>query len=1762
MQGDRKIRQSSLFAGGPPGALRRTFTRTRNEVIQLAALAALSVLSLFDAPTANAQTAQTLVSNRAHAEASSHFGIDRAQPFTTGTNSAGYTVTSVTFQADDLSSNVEMTIREWDGSTSQPGNQIGNSLGTLTLTRSGTTVTGTSAGIDLAAETTYAVIIDGGAQADGNYQRTASDAENPGAAPGWSIGDTSIWRGSGGWSNSTTSFSMAIIGTINTASDTTAPTFSSASVNGDKLTITFTEALGAASNLANTAFTVNKTPSGGNEETVSLHATTGPSISSSTVVLTLATAVVPTDGSVKVSYTKPGTGTDNKIKDASDNEAESFSDQAVANDTVPTITISGGAAVTEGTAAEFTVTADNAPGANLTVNLTVADASGSDFVAAGDQGNKTVTINSGDTTATYSVTTQADTTDEPNGDVTVTVATGTGYTVGSPSSASVTVNDDDDPADTTPPTFSSASVNGDELIITFDEALKVIDGFVFIELDPQSFTVKKTPLGGAQVEVSLDEDEEVDISGKTVTLWLETAVVSSDGSIKVSYDKPDSGTHNKIIDAAGNETASFSDQPVTNDTPPIITISGGSAVTEGTAAEFTVTASSAPSANLTVNLTVADASGSDFVASSDEGSKTVTINSGATTATYSVDTVGDTTDETDGNVTVTVTSGTGYTVGTTSSATVTVNDDDDPADTTPPTFSSASVNGDKLTITFNETLGAAGNLSNDDFTVTVAILASDVPTEEVLSASTGPSISGSTVVLTLMNAVRASDYEVLVSYEKPSSGTNNKIIDAAGNETADFSDQPVTNDTPPIITISGGSAVTEGTAAEFTVTASSAPSADLTVNLSVADAAGTSDFVASGDQGNKTVTINSGDTTATYSVTTQADTTDEPNGDVTVTVATGTGYTVGSPSSASVTVNDDDDPPDTTAPTFSTASVNGAKLTITFNENLAAASDLANTAFTVKKTPSGGSEADVGLHATTGPSISGSTVVLTLATAVVSTDGSVKVSYTKPTSGSDNKIEDAAGNEANSFSDQAVTNETVLPTVTIAAGTSPVTEGTAAEFTVTASPAPSVNLVVNLTVFDVGGSDFVAKSHEGSKTVTIAANTTTAIYSVPTVNDNNEEPNSFVLVRVDTGTGYMVPQNNSALVDVNDDDPANLTNVLVSSIGQPEVAGGLQLRFGSDDFAQGFTTGSNADGYTLESIDLKLVNDPEGVSVKLLTGVSTTSTGTVVATLTNPASVSNGHITFSAPENTTVTASTTYYVLMEGSNGEVARTSSDAEDMGAAAGWSLDNEIFTRPRMSTGGGWNQPLSLTARIRVHGTAIASMAPTITISGGDAVTEGTAAEFTVTASPAPSANLTVNLTVADASGSDFVASGDEGSKTVTINSGATTATYSVTTQSDTTDEPNGDVTVTVASGTGYAVGTASSATVTVNDDDDPPARATITGVAITSTPVHDANDNGTPDTYLRGDNIEVTVTWDRDVTWDVSATNADLRVRLTIGSTNRTASLVTGGATSGTAARRRLQCGQRRHGQRRRRNGPAPGTYSERGHAPQPSQVDGSKPRSAPDAPGAPTVNSARRAVTGPRRRHGGFGQRLRSALLRGHHAADKRGGLDRGRRDQRPAEPRLRHVGDDHGADGRHDLSGAGAGRGRRPGKFVVGLGQRRTGNHGPDDHDRGRHLAGHRRHGGHLHGHGGQRAERQPHREPHRGRRGRHQRLPGVEQRGFQDRHDQFRLHHRHLLGGHGRRQHRRAERRRDGNAGHRHRLHGGHNILRQRHRQRRRRVR
>ncbi|MCY4331499.1 MAG: hypothetical protein OXC96_03155 [Cyanobacteria bacterium MAG CAR1_bin_15] len=110
-----------------------------------------------------------------------------------------------------------------------------------------------------------------------------------------------------------------------------------------------------------------------------------------------------------------------------------------------------------------------------------------------------------------------------------------------------------------------------------------------------------------------------------------------------------------------------------------MSISGGGAVTEGSDAVFTVTASAAQGSSQTVLYTLSDAPGADFLDDAVEGdNNSFLFPRNQTSFPLRIPTVGDSTAETSGPITVTLRlrSSSNYVLGSPSSATVRVNDDD------------------------------------------------------------------------------------------------------------------------------------------------------------------------------------------------------------------------------------------------------------------------------------------------------------------------------------------------------------------------------------------------------------------------------------------------------------------------------------------------------------------------------------------------------------------------------------------------------------------------------------------------------------------------------------------------------------------------------------------------------------------------------------------------------------------------------------------------------------------------------------------------------------------------------------------------------------------------------------------------------------------------------------------------------------------------------------------------------------------------------
>ena len=152
-------------------------------------------------------------------------------------------------------------------------------------------------------------------------------------------------------------------------------------------------------------------------------------------------------------------------------------------------------------------------------------------------------------------------------------------------------------------------------------------------------------------------------------------------------------------------------------------------------------------------------------------------------------------------------------------------------------------------------------------------------------------------------------------------------------------------------------------------------------------------------------------------------------------------------------------------------------------------------------------------------------------------------------------------------------------------------------------------------------------------------------------------------------------------------------------------------------FAQGFTTGANALGYTLDRIGLRFsVIDNTGTAgdelAVTLNKNDNGAPGAVLCTLSDPLTFVGALVNTFDPAAACphLAASTTYFVVIErvvqdaADQMSIARTSSNDEDAGSAAGWSIANNGYLFG--STNQEWTS-VSASFRIIVDATAFTSV-----------------------------------------------------------------------------------------------------------------------------------------------------------------------------------------------------------------------------------------------------------------------------------------------------------------------------------------------------------------------------------------------------------------------------------------------------------------------
>ena len=630
----------------------------------------------------------------------------------------------------------------------------------------------------------------------------------------------------------------------------------------------------------------------------------------------------------------------------------------------PTVNITSVAGGTEGGDVTFTLTANPAPASELRVRVTVT--------AAGDYGvttrSRIVSIpTSGSFTLTLSTT--DDQVDEDDGSVTLTLETDTGYKVGPLSSQTASILDNDVTIEAQQAESSEAQQQADP----YAALIARVRGYV-----GETFNGEEHVKRWQRVLKALGEKDTA-FTALTAMTATEAQTYADRGWTR--WDEV--VTALTALEAAAQPPAQ---PPVQPPVQPTISITGGSAVTEGEDVTFTLTVNPAPAANLPVTVSVSETG--SFTTSGETGARTVTVGASGT-VDFTVSTDDDAVDEADGSIAATVTAGTGYTVGSVATASVTVNDDDVP-EVNITSVAGGTEGGDVVfTLTANPapaaslpvsvTVTGAGDYgistgsqtvsipTGGSFTLTLSTTDDEVDEDDgsvTLSLETGTgytvgplssqtaSILDNDVTIEAQQAEsseaqqQADPYAALIARVRGYVGETfngeehvkrwQRVLKALGEKDTAFTaltamtateaqtyadrgwtrwdevvtaltaleaaaqppaQPPVQPPVQPTISITGGSAVTEGEDVTFTLTVNPAPAANLPVTVSVSE---TGSFTTSGETGARTVTVGASGT-VDFTVSTDDDAVDEADGSIAATVTAGTGYTVGSVATASVT---------------------------------------------------------------------------------------------------------------------------------------------------------------------------------------------------------------------------------------------------------------------------------------------------------------------------------------------------------------------------------------------------------------------------------------------------------------------------------------------------------------------------------------------------------------------------------------------------------------------------------------------------------------------------------------------------------------------------------------------------------------------------------------------------------------------------------------------------------------------------------------------
>ena len=966
-------------------------------------------------------------------------------------------------------------------------------------------------------------------------------------------------------------------------------------------------------------------------------------------------------------------------------------------------------------------------------------------------------------------------------------------------------------------------------------------------------------------------------TSKTFTVaTVEDTTSEADETFTVTLSSASSGTA-LPSDATATGT-------ITDDDQAPLSIADASA-DEGDSATFTVTLNPAAADEVTVDYATSVAS-SDTAAQSDFTAKngTLTFAAGDTTETFTVATLEDSVDEVDETFTVTLSNVSGSTLPADPTATGTIIDDDQAA------LTIADAGADEgEDITFTVTLNPVSSREvKVDWATSVAsgdtaVQADFTAGSDTLTFAAGDSSKTFTVATTEETAIEP-DETFTVTLSDASEAT----LPADPTATGTIGD----DDTPQVSIASGGDVAQEGTAATFTLTMSpAAPTGGLTVNVTLAEVERRTletgelayDFVAAASEGMTTVDFAAGDTAATLTVPTVDDDLYEAEfGDdnlLRATLAAGTGYAVAAGSgTAELTLSDGAARPvlawKTTKVTVTEGVDLNAALVLTLSHGLVeevrfvlaglAASAMRGVDFAFDDPQQaadfapGTTEATIQVPIRDNPELEPTETFDVL----VSNELAHPIMLASQTYISVEILDtDTMQLDPTAVSARVVEGDAIdIKIDTIPSGACPYT----GEFFVTVTPSGDT-----ATLADADAVERRFVPCDTTRTVSFATEEDTDVTA-------NRALSFTLATKAGTDSRITVVIDNVVAVAVIDDDrhatgapviagTAQVGRKLTASPGTIADGDGLTgasytyTWFRVDGATETEITGTTGNGYTPVAAD-------QGKTLKVRASFTdeagfdeqreSAETATVATAPTTPtfgiadASADEGEsITFTVTLNPVAGAAATVAWATSVETGDTAVQADFTAGTGTLNFAANDtSKTFTVATVEdTASEADETFTVTLSSASSGTALPSDATaTGTIgdddtrrvsiaSGGDVASEGTAATFTLTMSPAaPAGGLTVNVTVAEVErrtletgelAYDLVAAASEGMKTVTFAAGETSATLTVPTVDDDLYEAEfGDdnlLRATLAAGTGYAVAAGSgTAELTLSDGADRP------------------------------------------------------------------------------------------------------------------------------------------------------------------------------------------------------------------------------------------------------------------------------------------------------------------------------------------------------